>query len=96
VHGGCEKPRVKCGDCPNQAFIRVSDQAVLDHLQGRHVVGVYPMLQDGLRLSPNPTGLLPGPHGFACEKSLVWPGRLTGYRLLSTASTNPLLAGEAR
>jgi hypothetical protein len=27
VRGVCEKPRVKCGECPNQSFIRVSDQA---------------------------------------------------------------------
>lgn len=47
MRGVCEKPRVKCGDCPNQAFIPVSDRAVVDHLQGRHVVGVYPMLEDG-------------------------------------------------
>ncbi|MFN8626631.1 MAG: DEAD/DEAH box helicase family protein [Candidatus Binatia bacterium] len=46
VRGVCEKPRVKCGDCPNQAFVSVSDQTVTDHLQGRHVVGVYPLLQD--------------------------------------------------
>ncbi len=42
VRGVCEKPRVKCSECPNQAFISVSDQVVLDHLQGRHVMGVYP------------------------------------------------------
>jgi hypothetical protein len=36
----------KCGDCANQAFIPVNDQAVLDHLQGRHVMGVYPLLED--------------------------------------------------
>ena len=42
VRGVCEKPRVKCGECPNQAFLPVGDQAVLDHLQGRHVIGVYP------------------------------------------------------
>ena len=47
VRGVCDKPRVKCGECPNQAFIPVGDQAVLDHLQGRHVIGVYPMLEDG-------------------------------------------------
>jgi superfamily II DNA or RNA helicase len=47
VRGVCEKPRVKCGECPNQAFLPVGDQAVLDHLQGRHVIGVYPMLEDG-------------------------------------------------
>ncbi len=33
VRGVCEKPRVKCGEC-------------LNHLQGRYVIGVYPMLQD--------------------------------------------------
>ena len=37
---------MKCGDCPNQAFVSVSDQTVVDHLQGRHVMGVYPLLQD--------------------------------------------------
>jgi hypothetical protein len=42
----CEKPRIKCGECPNQAFIAVDDRVVVDHLQGRHVVGVYPMLGD--------------------------------------------------
>ena len=42
----CEKPRVKCGECPNQAFLEVTDRALLDHLQGRHVMGVYPLLRD--------------------------------------------------
>jgi superfamily II DNA or RNA helicase len=46
VRGVCEKPRVKCGECPNQAFLPVEDQVILDHLQGRHVVGVYPLLTD--------------------------------------------------
>lgn len=46
IHGVCEKPRVKCGECPHQAFIPVEDQVVLDHLQGRHVIGVYPLLPD--------------------------------------------------
>ncbi len=40
VRGVCEKPRVRCGDCPNQAFLTVSDRVIADHLQGRHVVGV--------------------------------------------------------
>lgn len=46
VRGICEKPRVKCGECPNQAFLPVTDQVILDHLQGRHVIGTYPLLQD--------------------------------------------------
>ena len=46
IRGVCEKPRVRCGDCPNQAFLPIEDQVILDHLQGRHVVGVYPLLAD--------------------------------------------------
>jgi hypothetical protein len=46
IRGICEKPRVKCGECPNQAFLPVEDKVILDHLQGRHVVGVYPLLTD--------------------------------------------------
>jgi superfamily II DNA or RNA helicase len=46
VHGVCEKPRVKCGECPNQALIPVGDQVIEDHLRGRHVIGVYPLLKD--------------------------------------------------
>jgi hypothetical protein len=46
VRGVCELPKVKCGECPNQAFVPVDDAAVLSHLQGRHVMGVYPLLKD--------------------------------------------------
>jgi superfamily II DNA or RNA helicase len=46
VRDVCEKPRVKCGECPNQAFLAVEDRVFLDHLQGRHVVGAYPLLTD--------------------------------------------------
>jgi len=46
VRGICEKPRVKCGECPNQAFLPVEDKVILDHLQGRDVIGVYPLLTD--------------------------------------------------
>lgn len=46
VRGVCDKPRVRCGECPAQAFVPVSDDVVLDHLQGRHVVGCYPLLLD--------------------------------------------------
>ena len=36
----------KCSDCANQAFRPVDDAAVLGHLRGQHVMGVYPMLPD--------------------------------------------------
>ena len=46
VRGVCGLPTVKCGECPNQVFLSVDDRAVLDHLRGRHVMGVYPLLED--------------------------------------------------
>jgi hypothetical protein len=50
--GICEKPRVKCSACPNQAFLPVDDVAIERHLRGADpngapfVMGVYPMLAD--------------------------------------------------
>lgn len=41
VVGVCPLPKVKCGDCSNQAFRPVDDRAVRAHLQGKHVMGVY-------------------------------------------------------
>jgi superfamily II DNA or RNA helicase len=46
IRGVCEKPRVKCGECSNQAFLPVDDKAIRGHLQGQHVMGVYPLLLD--------------------------------------------------
>lgn len=40
------KPRIKCGSCTNQAFLAVTDEAIVDHLRGRHTLGVYPMPAD--------------------------------------------------
>lgn len=42
----CGKPRVKCGDCPHQAFLPVTDDVIDGHLRGRHTIGVYPLLTD--------------------------------------------------
>lgn len=46
VSGVCEKPRIKCSECPNKAFLAVSDDAVYEHLSGRRTLGVYPILHD--------------------------------------------------
>src|SRR5215471_5206937 len=52
VRGVCEKPKIKCTDCPHQRFRPVTDTIVTWHLQGHDdagapfVMGVYPMLQD--------------------------------------------------
>ena len=50
--GICGKPKVKCGECPHQAFIPPSEDIIEKHLRGGDVhsgdfvVGVYPLLQD--------------------------------------------------
>jgi superfamily II DNA or RNA helicase/very-short-patch-repair endonuclease len=52
VRGICEKPRIKCADCPHRAFLPVTDEVITWHLKGRNaqrqdfVAGVYPMLAD--------------------------------------------------
>ena len=52
VRGICEKPRIKCSDCPHQRWLPVSDEVVRQHLSGEDghhqpfVMGVYPMLLD--------------------------------------------------
>jgi len=52
-YGLCEKKkgrtagrRATCGECPNQAFIAVSDEEIAKHLRGEQVMGVYPLLPD--------------------------------------------------
>ncbi|MEX2663421.1 MAG: DEAD/DEAH box helicase family protein [Vicinamibacterales bacterium] len=52
VRGICEKPRIKCADCPNRRFLPVTDEVIRWHLSGfdadrqPFVAGVYPLLQD--------------------------------------------------
>src|SRR5688572_15008560 len=52
VRGVCEKPRIKCADCPNRRFLPVTDEVVRWHLSGHDadgqpfVAGVYPLLLD--------------------------------------------------
>jgi len=52
VRGICEKPRIKCSNCPHQHWLPVSDRTIAWHLSGKDssgqpfVMGVYPMLLD--------------------------------------------------
>src|SRR2546430_4260493 len=52
VRGICEKPRIKCAECPHQRFLPITDEVIRQHLAGRDdsgrdfVMGIYPMLQD--------------------------------------------------
>ena len=54
VRGICNKPRIKCSECPNQAFIPLKEDIIRKHLGGElvngskkdYIVGIYPMLKD--------------------------------------------------
>ncbi len=52
VRGICEKPRIKCAECPNHRFLPVTDDVIRCHLSGcgpdgqPFVAGVYPLLRD--------------------------------------------------
>lgn len=46
VRGVCEKPRIKCCECPRQAFPPLDAPAVRAHLTGRHTLGTYAIRAD--------------------------------------------------
>jgi len=53
ARGVCGKPEVKCGECPNQAFVPFDDDVLRSHLTGKSAgnsidftAGIYPMLPD--------------------------------------------------
>lgn len=52
--GICGKPKVKCGECPHQAFLPFTEAVAARHLRGDDgragdfIAGVYPLLRDGL------------------------------------------------
>ena len=43
----CGKPKIKCSACSHQNFSPFDANAVEQHLRGRNVVGIYPLLPDG-------------------------------------------------
>ena len=43
---GARRLGTVCGGCQSKAFVPVSDAEIQRHLQGKHVMGVYPMLAD--------------------------------------------------
>ena len=52
VRGVCEKPNIKCADCPHRRFLPLTDEVIRQHLTGHDehgrdfVAGIYPMLLD--------------------------------------------------
>jgi superfamily II DNA or RNA helicase len=45
-HGVCEKPRVKCSECRNQAFHPLDETAAREHLLGHVTIGTYAIRKD--------------------------------------------------
>ncbi|HWI56040.1 MAG TPA: restriction endonuclease subunit R, partial [Bacillota bacterium] len=52
LRGVCDKPRIKCVECPNRRLLPVTDEVARWHLSGQDdqgrefTLGVYPMLLD--------------------------------------------------
>ncbi len=42
----CNKPKVKCVDCSHQKFKHLDEQGIYEHLTGKRVIGLYPLLPD--------------------------------------------------
>ena len=46
VQGICQKPKIKCGDCPHRRFTPLDSKVLFAHLSGKLVAGLYPMQPD--------------------------------------------------
>ncbi|WP_318492518.1 TOTE conflict system archaeo-eukaryotic primase domain-containing protein [Photobacterium leiognathi] len=44
--GVCLKPKIKCLECTNQSFKPLDHQAIYDHLIGKKIIGIYPLLSN--------------------------------------------------
>lgn len=44
----CDKPRVKCSECPYRELLPLTEDIVLKHLKGDITIGIYPLLPGDL------------------------------------------------
>ena len=44
--GLCNKPKIKCSECTNKAYIALGSRSIYDHLSGAQTIGLYPLLAD--------------------------------------------------
>ncbi|MFF2878110.1 DEAD/DEAH box helicase family protein [Gottfriedia sp. NPDC057991] len=42
----CQKPNIKCSECQYRELLPLTDQVIYDHLTGKHIIGLYPLLQN--------------------------------------------------
>ena len=46
VEGKCEKPAKKCSSCDYKEYVSLSFEILAEHLTGKQIVGIYPLLPD--------------------------------------------------
>jgi superfamily II DNA or RNA helicase len=46
VRGVCNKPRIKCSDCPSRVFIPFDEAVPRDHLEGKITAGTYALREN--------------------------------------------------
>ena len=46
VHGVCEKPKIKCSECPSRVFIPLDQTVIRGHLEGTITIGSYAIRED--------------------------------------------------
>ncbi len=46
IPGICQKPKIKCASCQNKNYLELNSHVIEDHLRGKIVVGIYPLLLD--------------------------------------------------
>ena len=46
VRGVCDKPKVKCSECPNRVFVPLDKSVIRDHLEGKITIGTYAIRED--------------------------------------------------
>lgn len=44
----CDKPRVKCSECPFRELLPLTEDVILKHLKGEITIGIYPLLPGDL------------------------------------------------
>ena len=44
--GVCGKPKIKCAECTNVQYFPCDEAAISEHLSGKHILGIYPLLPD--------------------------------------------------
>lgn len=44
----CDKPKVKCNECPFRELLPITEDVILKHLKGNITIGIYPLLPGDL------------------------------------------------